>query len=115
MITITIHILPGAVQTRCVRFHTFTLSHFHTCRSSADSSWELAGVSAWRKGCGGVGERPRLYEQVFHLDGDDNDPYDETGETVSGECDDGLGNDRYQGGQGERPKEANTQKKSRMM
>jgi len=34
------------------------------CRSSADSSWELAGVSAWRKGCGGVGERPRLYEQV---------------------------------------------------
>ena len=26
-------------------------------------------MSAWRKGCGGVGERPRLYEQV-DLDGD---------------------------------------------
>ena len=49
-------------------------------------------------------------------DGDNNDgDYDETGETVSGECDNGLGNDRYQGGQGERPKEANTQKKIRMI
>ena len=70
--------------------------------------------------------------RLYHLSGDDNgddgddhddhdhddpnnDPYDETGETVSGECDNGLGNDRYQGGQGERPKEANAQKKSRMM
>ena len=49
-------------------------------------------------------------------DGDNNDgDYDEAGETVSGECDNRLGHDRYQGGQGERPKEANTQKKIRMI
>ena len=43
------------------------------CRSSPAASWELAGVSAWRKGCGGVGERPRLYEQVDHCDDGDDD------------------------------------------
>ena len=42
---------------------------YESSRSSPEEAWELAGVSAWRKGCGGVGERPRLYEQV-DLDGD---------------------------------------------
>jgi len=30
----------------------------------AAGEWHLVGVSAWRKGCGKVGERPRLYEKV---------------------------------------------------
>ena len=34
---------------------------------------------------------------------------------IPGERDNGLGNDGYPRGQGERPEEANTQKKSRMI
>ena len=26
--------------------------------------WQLVGVAAWRRGCGSVGQRPRLYEMV---------------------------------------------------
>ena len=26
--------------------------------------WQLVGVAAWRRGCGSVGQRPRLYEKV---------------------------------------------------
>ena len=29
-----------------------------------DGPWYLAGVAAWRRGCGSVGQRPRLYELV---------------------------------------------------
>ena len=29
-----------------------------------DGPWYLAGVAAWRRGCGSVGQRPRLYEKV---------------------------------------------------
>ena len=28
------------------------------------AGWRLTGVSAWRRGCGRVGERPRQYERV---------------------------------------------------
>ena len=33
-------------------------------RAAPELAWQLVGVSAWRKGCGALGERPRLYEQV---------------------------------------------------
>ena len=29
-----------------------------------EGAWYLAGVAAWRRGCGSVGQRPRLYEVV---------------------------------------------------
>ena len=59
------------------------------CRSSPEASWELAGVSAWRKGCGGVGERPRLYEQVDHRgDGDDGDDEEDDDDDDGDEEDD---------------------------
>ena len=37
--------------------------HGLLCPSSPGSDqWVLAGVSAWRRGCGSLGQRPRIYE-----------------------------------------------------
>lgn len=30
----------------------------------ADGVWHLVGVSAWRKGCAKLGQRPRIYDKV---------------------------------------------------
>ena len=30
----------------------------------AAGEWHLVGVSAWRRGCSVVGQRPRLYDKV---------------------------------------------------
>ena len=39
--------------------------HGLLCPSSPGSDqWFLAGVSAWRRGCGSLGQRPRIYEVV---------------------------------------------------
>jgi len=38
--------------------------HGLMCRSGGSDTWHLVGVSAWRRGCGSVGQRPRLYERV---------------------------------------------------
>ena len=39
--------------------------HGLLCPSSQGSGqWFLAGVSAWRRGCGSLGQRPRIYEVV---------------------------------------------------
>jgi len=38
--------------------------HGLMCRSTGSDTWHLVGVSAWRRGCGTVGQRPRLYERV---------------------------------------------------
>jgi hypothetical protein len=35
-----------------------------SCLVQTGEGWSLVGVSAWRKGCGSVGERPRLYDRV---------------------------------------------------
>ena len=37
--------------------------HGLMCQDAA-GVWQLAGVAAWRRGCGEVGQRPRLYESV---------------------------------------------------
>ena len=29
-----------------------------------EGEWQLVGVAAWRRGCGTVGQRPRMYERV---------------------------------------------------
>ena len=33
--------------------------HGLMCRSTGSDTWHLVGVSAWRRGCGTVGQRPR--------------------------------------------------------
>ena len=33
--------------------------HGLMCRSTGSDTWHLVGVSAWRRGCGSVGQRPR--------------------------------------------------------
>ena len=39
--------------------------HGLLCPASPGSEqWVLAGVSAWRRGCGSLGQRPRIYEMV---------------------------------------------------
>ena len=43
--------------------------HGLMCQQTSDDdeeegAWYLAGVAAWRRGCGSVGQRPRLYELV---------------------------------------------------
>lgn len=30
----------------------------------AAGEWHLVGISAWRKGCSSIGQRPRLYDRV---------------------------------------------------
>ena len=38
--------------------------HGLMCQQETQGVWQLVGVAAWRRGCGNVGQRPRLYEMV---------------------------------------------------
>ena len=44
--------------------HGLMCQHQTEETEEAEGAWHLVGVAAWRRGCGSVGQRPRLYEIV---------------------------------------------------
>merc|ERR1719150_2381405 len=53
---------PGPEEDSC-RGGEMMAGHGLLCETEA-GAWQLVGVAAWRRGCGSVGQRPRLYEMV---------------------------------------------------